>query len=126
MKLKFFFLFIIIGQLTVVAQNGNDITPHKRQFRGVWIATVHNLDWPSKPGLSNRRIKKEYIKQLDKLRDLGMNAVIVQVRPTADAFYPSEHEPWSEFLTGKQGLAPSSSFDPLESVSYTHLRAHET
>ena len=61
---KFFFLILFLIQLTVTAQN-TEIIHHKRQFRGVWIATVHNLDWPSKPGLSNRQLKKEYIKQLD-------------------------------------------------------------
>jgi uncharacterized lipoprotein YddW (UPF0748 family) len=122
---KFFFLILFLIQLTVTAQN-TEIIHHKRQFRGVWIATVRNLDWPSKPGLSNRQLKKEYIKQLDKLKELGMNAVIVQVRPIADALYPSAYEPWSEFLTGKQGQAPASSFDPLEfMIRETHKRSME-
>ena len=126
MKHKLIFLIIFISQLTVTAQNSGDIIHHKRQFRGVWIATVRNLDWPSKPGLSNRQLKKEYIEQIDKLRDLGMNAVIVQIRPTGDAFYPSEYEPWSEFLTGKQGQAPASSFDPLVfMINETHKRSME-
>ena len=108
------------------ASKNTYITSHKRQFRGVWIATVYNLDWPSKSGLSIRKLKKEYIKHLDNLRDLGMNAVIVQIRPSGDAFYPSELEPWSKFLTGKQGLAPASSFDPLAFIiTETHNRSME-
>lgn len=126
MKHNLIFLIVLICQLTVTAQNNADVIHHKRQFRGVWIATVNNLDWPSKPGLTNRKLKKEFIKQIDILKDLGMNAVIVQIRPTGDAFYPSEYEPWSEFLTGKQGQKPEASFDPLEfMISETHKRSME-
>lgn len=99
---------------------------HKTQFRGVWIATVRNLDWPSEPGLSVRKMKKEFTTQLDLLRDLGMNAVIVQIRPSGDALYPSPYEPWSEFLTGVQGKRPGSSFDPLAfMIRETHRRCME-
>lgn len=79
----------------------------KYEFRAAWIATVVNIDWPSKKGLPVEEQKAEYITMLDSLQHLGMNAVIVQVRPAADAFYPSPYEPWSEWLTGAQGLAPS-------------------
>src|SRR6266480_4839585 len=73
------------------------------EFRGVWIATVDNIDWPIK-GISNVDSQKiEYIRQLDMHQRNGMNAVIVQVRPAADAFYPSQYEPWSQWLTGIQG-----------------------
>jgi uncharacterized lipoprotein YddW (UPF0748 family) len=126
MKYKLIILIIILSQLKLAAQSSVDIIPHKRQFRGVWIASVRNLDWPSKPGLSVRRMKKEYIKQLNKLRDIGMNAVIVQIRPTGDAFYPSAYEPWSEFLTGQQGLPPADFFDPLAfMIKETHARSME-
>ncbi|MDA0195630.1 MAG: family 10 glycosylhydrolase [Bacteroidetes bacterium] len=126
MKLKLILLIILSLSLKINAQDNTGIIPHKQQFRGVWIATVRNLDWPSKPGLSVRRLKKEYLNQIDKLKDLGMNAVIVQIRPTADTFYPSEYEPWSEFLTGKQGLAPPSFFDPLQfMINETHKRSME-
>ena len=123
--MKFILLIILIGQIRISGQNTN-YTHHKTQFRGVWIASVRNLDWPSKPGLNNRQLKKEYLEQLDQLKDLGMNAVIVQIRPTGDAFYPSELAPWSEFLTGQQGVPPSSSFDPLEfMIQETHKRSME-
>jgi len=126
MKYKFIFLIVFLIQFTITAQDNPDVIFHKRQFRGVWIATVRNLDWPSKTGLKSRQLKKEYIKQIEKLKDLGMNAVIVQVRPIADAFYPSKYEPWSEFLTGKQGKAPTPYFDPLEfMIKETHKRAME-
>lgn len=125
MKLKLILFLVLCYCLDGAAQQ-IDPTSHKRQFRGVWIASVHNLDWPSKPGLSVRKIKKEYIKQIEKLKELGMNAVIVQIRPTGDAFYPSTYEPWSEFLTGEQGVEPKAGFDPLEfMINETHKRAIE-
>ena len=64
-------------------------------MRAVWVATVANIDWPSKPGLSVDDQKKEAILILDRVKELRMNAVVFQVRPQADAFYPSELEPWS-------------------------------
>ena len=86
---------------------------HKEQFRGVWIATVRNLDWPSKPGLTIEQMKQEYTAQLDMLQSLNMNAVIVQIRPSGDALYASEYEPWAYWLTGKQGQPLPGDFDPL-------------
>ncbi len=85
----------------------------KRELRAAWIATVVNIDWPSKPGLSTQKQQEEYVALLDLLQDLGMNAVIVQVRPVADALYPSSYEPWSEYLSGSQGKAPSPYYNPL-------------
>ncbi len=77
------------------------------EFRAVWIATVENIDWPSKKGLSVEQQKQEFIRLLDMHQRNGMNAVVMQIRPVADAFYPSRFEPWSEYLTGKQGQAPT-------------------
>ncbi|MEN8249854.1 MAG: family 10 glycosylhydrolase [Bacteroidota bacterium] len=126
MKGLLIFILGFVLQIEVIAQSGGTITPHKRQFRAAWMATVRNLDWPSKPGLSVRKQKKEFIKQIETLQALGMNVVIVQIRPIADSFYPSEFEPWSEFLTGKQGVPPKGSFDPLEfMINETHNRAME-
>ena len=120
-------LFLVIIQYPLSAQRPAErVLNQKRQFRGVWIATVRNLDWPSKPGLNVRKMKKEYIQLLDKLKEIGMNAVVVQVRPVADAFYPSAYEPWSEFITGEQGKAPSLFFDPLEfMIEEAHVRCLE-
>ena len=96
------------------------------EFRGVWIATVENIDWPSKRGLSNEAQKQEFIALLDLHQKNGMNAIIMQVRPSADALYPSTLEPWSEYLMGKQGLPPSPFYDPLEfMILETHKRGME-
>ena len=98
----------------------------KYEFRAAWIATVVNIDWPSKKGLPVEEQKAEYITMLDSLQHLGMNAVIVQVRPAADAFYPSPYEPWSEWLTGAQGLAPAPFYDPLKfMIAEAHKRGME-
>src|SRR5436190_22123304 len=72
----------------------------KLQLRAVWIATVTNTDWPSAPGFSINQQKQEYTHLLDAVQSMNMNTVIVQIKPTADAFYPSKYGPWSEWLTG--------------------------
>ncbi|MES2981434.1 MAG: family 10 glycosylhydrolase [Verrucomicrobiota bacterium] len=82
-----------------------------REFRAAWIATVYNIDWPSKKGLSETEQKAEAKVILDKLVSLNMNAAILQVRPHADALYISKHEPWSPWLTGTMGKSPG--YDPL-------------
>jgi uncharacterized lipoprotein YddW (UPF0748 family) len=87
--------------------------PPKREFRGAWIASVANIDWPSKGGLPAEIQRTEYIELLDNLQSLGCNAVIMQIRPVADALYESKIEPWSRYLTGKQGEPPSPYYDPL-------------
>ena len=76
-----------------------------REFRGVWVATVHNIDWPHRDSSSEQQ-KKDLLRLLDSYKELNLNAVIFQVRPAADAFYPSDIEPWSIWLNGKQGQAP--------------------
>ena len=97
----------------------------KYEFRGVWIATVDNIDWPVK-GMSVDSQKAEYIRQLNMHQRNGMNAVIVQVRPAADAFYPSPYEPWSQWLTGIQGRPPSPWYDPLQfMIEEAHKRGME-
>lgn len=88
-------------------------TPVMKEFRAAWVATVANINWPSKPGLSTADQQKEAIKLLDHLQDHNFNAVIFQVRPQADALYQSDLEPWSYYLTGKQGKAPEPYYDPL-------------
>jgi uncharacterized lipoprotein YddW (UPF0748 family) len=82
-----------------------------RQMRGMWIASVNNTNWPSAAGLSVERQKSEFVSWLDLATSRRLNAVFVQVRPTADAFWPSPHEPWSQYLTGVQGRDPG--YDPL-------------
>lgn len=96
------------------------------EFRGVWIATVDNIDWPLRGVYNVDSQKVEYIRQLDMHQRNGMNAVVVQVRPSADAFYPSKYEPWSQWLTGVQGKAPSPFYDPLEfMITEAHNRGME-
>lgn len=102
-------LFLFIVQLT------NAQAP-KREFRGIWIATVNNIDWPSKPGLPVQQQKQELIDLLNTLDELNFNAVIFQVRPAGDAFYQSQSEPWSYWLTGEQGKSPEQSWDPLKFI----------
>ena len=95
----------------------------KTEFRGVWIATIDNIDWPSKGNFNPDSQKVEFIRLLDMHKRNGINAVIVQIRPVSDAFYPSPYEPWSEFLTGKQGQAPVPYYDPLAfMITETHKR----
>lgn len=87
--------------------------PKKREFRGIWIATVNNLDWPTKAGEPAEIQKKELVSILDTLDKLNFNAVVFQIRPAADAIYNSKTEPWSVYLTGQQGKAPDEKWDPL-------------
>lgn len=98
----------------------------KREFRGVWVATVANIDWPSSPGLSVDRQKDELIKILDAHQRNGINAIMLQIRPASDAFYARGNEPWSRFITGKQGKAPSPFYDPLDfAITEAHNRGME-
>jgi uncharacterized lipoprotein YddW (UPF0748 family) len=97
-----------------------------QEFRAVWIATVDNIDWPSRGNYNSDSQKAEFIRILDMHQQNGINAVIVQVRPATDAFYPSPYEPWSEWLTGKQGAPPSPYYDPLQfMIEETHKRGME-
>ncbi len=113
--------------ITIVLQTSiTQATSPKREFRGVWIATVNNLDWPSKAGQSPKIQKRELIDMLDTLEKINFNAVIFQIRPAADAFYRSKTEPWSAYLTGQQGKSPSENWDPLQFiVEECHKRGME-
>lgn len=92
----------------------------------MWIATVGNLDWPSRKGLSTARQQAELIAMLDRLVSLHMNAAILQVRPAADALYQSSIEPWSDAITGEMGRAPAPYYDPLAfAVAEAHKRGLE-
>lgn len=87
-----------------------------RELRGVWIATVNNMDWPSRAGLSTWEQQGEMIAILNRAVAMHLNAIIFQVRPEADALYQSDHEPWSPFLSGRMGRAPEPYYDPLAFV----------
>jgi uncharacterized lipoprotein YddW (UPF0748 family) len=98
--------------------------PAKPEFRGVWVATVANIDWPSEPGLPAAQQKTELLAVLDRCKELNLNAVIFQVRPMCDALYDSKLEPWSGFLTGTPGQNPG--YDPLAmAVEEAHQRGLE-
>jgi len=95
-----------------------------REFRGAWIATVGNIDWPSKPGLPAQQQKQELTDLFDRAVRLNLNAIILQVRPACDAIYPSKLEPWSYYLTGKMG--EPAHYDPLEfAITEAHKRGLE-
>ncbi|MGV3533365.1 MAG: glycoside hydrolase family 10 protein, partial [Chthoniobacteraceae bacterium] len=97
-----------------------------QEFRGAWVATVHNIDWPSRPGLPAGQQQAELRAILDRAVDLKLNAILLQVRPASDALYKSSLEPWSNFLTGAMGRAPSPAYDPLEfAVQEAHARGLE-
>lgn len=93
---------------------------HENDMRGVWISTIFNLDYPGAKNNESAQ-KEEYINMLDRLQASGINTVMVQVRPKADALYPSAINPWSESLTGIQGQDPG--YDPLAfMIDETHRR----
>jgi len=120
-SLIFLFAFFI-----AVNTFGQKNIPPKYELRAAWIATVANIDWPSQFNLTTEQQKQEFIKLLNVMQSVGINAVIVQVRPAADAFYYSKYEPWSQWLTGTQGKAPKPYYDPLEFlVKEAHKRNME-
>jgi uncharacterized lipoprotein YddW (UPF0748 family) len=134
--LKFTALFLSVFLFTLVPSVQSQETPRNleiiapppltREFRGAWIATVANIDFPSKPGLTTDEQKAELIALVDKAQKLNFNAVIFQVRPTSDAFYASSYEPWSEYITGVMGKAPEPFYDPLAfAIEEAHKRGLE-
>ena len=97
-----------------------------REFRAAWVSTVANIDWPSRQNLKAPQQQAEAIAILDRARAMNMNAIVLQVRPSADAIYASPIEPWSEYLTGTQGQAPQPWYDPLKFwVTEAHARGLE-
>ena len=114
---------ILLCFITILTSNAQIL---KREFRAVWVATVANIDWPSKSGLSTDAQQREIIRILDNHKELNINAIILQVRPSADAIYSSALEPWTIYLCGEQGKAPEPFYDPLEFwVTEAHKRGME-
>jgi uncharacterized lipoprotein YddW (UPF0748 family) len=100
--------------------------PPKRELRGMWIATVENIDWPTQRGQTPEQYRRGYLRLLDAGQRAGLNAVFVQIRPASDAFYKSDLEPWSKWLTGTQGKAPANDDDPLPFlITEAHRRGME-
>ncbi len=115
-----------VGTKKLSVETSDSFPKVMQEFRAAWIASVANINWPSKPGLSTENQKQEAIVLLDFLQKHHFNAAILQIRPQADALYKSELEPWSYFLTGKQGKAPDPYYDPLEFwVKEAHDRGME-
>jgi uncharacterized lipoprotein YddW (UPF0748 family) len=114
-KLNFCLIFFVFATYTLCSQS------NKRFIRGVWVATVTNIDWPTQKGLPAEIQKQEMIYLLDHVKSYNMNTIIFQVRPTADAFYKSRYEPYSHWLTGVQGQDPG--YDPLQfTIEECHKR----
>ncbi len=103
------------------AQAQKSLDSADKEFRAVWLASVYNLDIPDKKGMTPDEQKAQIDNVFDEVASIGMNAVVVQVRPNGDALYHSDIFPWSEWVTGTQGEAPADSFDPL---SYMVESAH--
>jgi uncharacterized lipoprotein YddW (UPF0748 family) len=112
--------FIVLTHCSFTKQLNAQAIP---EFRGVWIATVDNIDWPAKGNFNSDSQRIAFIRLLDLHQRNGLNALVVQVRPCTDAFYPSQYEPWSEWLTGVQGQPPVPYYDPLAfMIAETHKR----
>lgn len=121
-------MLVSVFSLHGVTYEPANLTPPKpqREFRGAWVATVGNIDWPSRPDLSVAEQKAELLAMLDRAAQLRLNAIIFQVRPACDALYASPIEPWSEYLTGAMGKAPQPFYDPLMfAVAEAHKRGLE-
>jgi len=126
MRLKLAVLALTVSGLGAQIALPQPVPPVAREFRGVWVTTVRNTDWPSKPGLNTWDQQRELLAILDRVVSLNMNAIVFQVRPGADAFYDSPYEPWSQFLTGRQGRGPEPPWDPLAfAVAEGHRRGLE-
>ncbi len=103
--------------ILIILFSTNVFSQHKKfEMRAVWIATVANIDWPSARNLTGLQQRNEIRIMLDKFAENHINAIFLQIRPTADAFYPSQLEPWSHWLTSKQGKKPEPFFDPLQFI----------
>ena len=106
---------IILNIFAFLLLNAQSQVP-KREMRAVWIATVANIDWPSQRNLSPKAQREEMRNMLDEFARNNINTIVMQIRPTADAFFPSQIEPWSQWLSGKQGTKPSPFYDPLQFI----------
>ena len=113
-KAGFGLLVLGLSLLTTSLPAQNQEPSPKHEFRGVWIATVNNIDYPRKPSPDRVAQQEQWRMLLNELEEVGFNAIIVQIRPAADAFYPSQLVPWSKYLTGEPGRGPiQADFDPL-------------
>ena len=121
MKAKNLFVLLAVLLWGAVSSTAQTYSP-KREFRGAWIQCVNGQF----QGMTPQAMQAKLVRQLDNLKEAGINAIIFQVRAECDALYPSSYEPWSRFLTGVQGLPPSPSWDPLQfMIDECHRRGME-
>ncbi|MEM8713054.1 MAG: family 10 glycosylhydrolase, partial [Planctomycetota bacterium] len=119
-------LLAVVGCRAISPASEPPLPDPLREFRAAWVATVSNIDWPSRPGLSANEQQAEAVGMLDRLVALNMNAVVFQVRPHCDALYESELEPWSAYLSGEEGVPPAPYYDPLAFwIEEAHVRGLE-
>lgn len=119
-----FLAYTILGSLLTAVYAGERSA--QDEMRGIWVSTVYSLDYPESATVSDTELRRQADEILDSSKAMGMNAVFLQVRPSADAFYESDYYPWSRYLSGTQGLAPENGFDPLEYwVDAAHERGME-
>lgn len=124
MRKRFLILFPLI--LMLIIGPASAVKVPKGGMRGVWVASIYNIDYPSAQGLSPEELMRQADEILDNVANMGLNTVFLQVRPSADALYPSEYFPWSRYLTGTTGTAPADDFDPLAYwVQAAHARGLE-
>lgn len=122
MKTKIIIIFLLLSNLLILSQTSSP----KRELRGVWIASVANIDWPTSRNKTSGEQIRELVDIFDKLKEAGINAVFFHIRTECDALYHSRIEPWSYWLTGEQGKAPFPYFDPLDfAISEAHSRGME-
>lgn len=127
-KFSFLLILVLVINFRASGQNKEELKSAfpKRELRGVWVATVANIDWPSKAGLSTKEQQDEMIRIFNNHEKIGINAVFFQIRAASDAFYGLSLEPWSEWLTGKQGKSPDPYYDPLQfAIEHAHQRNME-
>ena len=124
--MKKWLFFLLITSLSACQLLKTKSPAPKTEFRGVWVASVANIDWPQSGQDSWEKQKSSYTKILDYYKDLNFNAVIVQIRTAGDAFYPTELAPWSRFLTGIEGEPPQTNEDPLQwLIEESHKKGFE-
>lgn len=133
MRFYYLLLLLSLSSLFALAQPEADTTVvkkqlplPKREFRGVWVATVENIDWPTSTKLTSAQQQQQLVDILNSHQKTGINAVMFQVRPAADAYYAKGTEPWARWLNGKQGQPPVPFYDPLEfAITEAHRRGME-
>lgn len=117
---------LILCSITSCGIRKKAIVIPKEEFRGVWIATVANIDWPKNGNDDIQKQQQDFLEILDFYKALNFNAVVVQIRTAGDAFYPSKLAPWSRFLTGKEGKAPKKNYNPLQwMITQAHNKGFE-